>query len=891
MNSHNTKVPIIIISVLIILFSFSAWLAYKYLAVEEVNPLQAFPHQTAFVFEIPQPEKFIKELNNENKFWSQLLQNKNIAEINDFFTVLLNQAESDKYLKSLLKNPFYFSSIKVDEQKSELLFISKSKGLSLESLNTRFFSKLINYRYHLSKNQSDFAELKSDKSTLFLHQYKGLLFVSTSENVLHNAHNQLLEPKLFIESGEFNQLKLTSGIRADAYLYLNFTGSNPALHDSNQPKEKDLSINRSLANFSVLDVILKNEEILLNGYTSSCDTLNQYLSAFKNQNGKTSQLAHSLPYSTEHFISFNLSDYISFIKKQTANPLNNIQKNSNQINKLINKNCIETTSLWFDGEMALVVDEKQREFAVITAKSQREAFRLLSEIAHLTQPKIITEDYREQKIKEINSPDFLKSQFGTLFSSFNEVYFCVIDEAVIFSKSLDDLKSYIDAIILGNNLSKNEAYIDFSDNLADDATISMYSKSANPYYNFIKQFTPDGSELFAGLESLSTNTKGFGIQISNKNDFFYTGLFIAYGDEKKEKSSSWQIELEAKIAAGPFLVKNHQSQGHFILVQDEYNTLYLINEKGDIVWTQLLSEKIISEVYEVDFHKNGNWQYAFNTLNFIHLIDASGNPLANYPIQLKSEASNGMQLLDYERKKEYRILVACKNGELYNYDINGILLSGWQAENTRKEITKPTTHLVAIKKDFLIFEASNGNIIMTDRRGAKRMEIRQSFTNALGSDLYINRTNSKKGLFLTTDTEGNLIYIPETGSVNKTSFGKKSEHHFFLYNDFDKNAVMDFIYLDKNQLRIYDNFKRLLLTYDFKHSIELKPKIFELNEQPIMGIVDKKDNLIYFFDKNGIINEKTRKGNTHFEVGKLEKNATESLIIGLDNSLFNYPLD
>ena len=83
---------------------------------------------------------------------------------------------------------------------------------------------------------------------------------------------------------------------------------------------------------------------------------------------------------------------------------------------------------------------------------------------------------------------------------------------------------------------------------------------------------------------------------------------------------------------------------------------------------------------------------------------------------------------------------------------------------------------------------------MTDRRGSRRMEIRKSFINALGSDLYVNITNQSKGLMLTTDQKGNLVYIPEEGAINSTSFGQRSENHYFIYSDFSNNKVMDFIF-------------------------------------------------------------------------------------------------
>lgn len=884
----NTKIPIIIISILLGLFLAAAWFGYRHLATKSMDPLQAFPKNTSFILEIPKPSDFFQKLNNENIIWNDLKSDTNTAAFNQFFTELIQQSKNDERLASFLNQSFYFTMVPAEAKKSDFLLIAKQENLNLEALDTKFFSKLNNIRYTAPNKDSAFASLQTHFATWFLIQNKGLFFISSRLKTLQDIQIQLKDAKAFAESADFKQLELTRGKRADIYFYAAYNSSDTLLSTFLSPEGMKLKIS-SFANYSVLDILLKKDALLFNGYTSAYDSLNQVLASFQNQRGQKSNLAASLPYSTQSYIEFNLSDYPSFIHKQIE--LNQLQNSLEKIDKMIHGNSLEITADWWDGEMALVVDDKQNEYAVIKAKSGREAFRQLADIANQSQPGIILETYREQEIKEINSPDFLISQFGTLFSGFKEVYFCVIDESVIFSKSMTELKSYIDAIILGNNLSKNEAYIEFSDNLTEDAVIQIYSKTPQFTHPFFQLFASEGKSLIANYGNIIQHTKGIGIQISAKNNLFYTGLIIKFGTSSIEKPSAWQVELEAPIEAGPFLVKNHDTDGNNILVQDEFNTLYFLNAKGDIVWSQPLKEKIISQVFPIDYFKNGKWQYLFNTPNFIYLIDINGNPVADYPVQLNSEASNGLQVIDYDSNKEYRIFIACKNGEVYNYESNGRLLKGWKAENTRKEIVKPISHLIANKKDYLIFEASNGNIIMTDRKGDKRMEVRTAFTNALGSDIYLNRTNSSKGMFLSTDKNGDIVYIPETGSVNKTTFELMSPNHFFLYADFDMNSDMDFIYLDGKKLRVYDKFKNVLLTFDFNNPILIKPALYTINNKSYLGVVDQSEKRLYLFDKNGLLTDKIRKGNTPFIIGKLAKNTSPSILIGLDKSVYNYPLD
>lgn len=884
----NIKAPTLIIGFLLILFIVAAWLGYNQLDTKSINPMQAFPKNTAFVLEIPEPAAFFKKLNNQNAFWQDLLSNKKTEEFNQFFNELLAQSKDEEKLKLFFNQPFYITTFPNQESTNDFLLITKQSEISLKSMNSMLISKLKGIKYTAPNKDTSYAKIQTNSVTYFLSESNGLFFISNNSGILQEVQKQILEKKPFTESADFKKLITTRGKRADAFLYAAYATSDDILKNLLSQQGIQLKIS-SFANFSVLDILLKKDALLLNGYTSANDSLNHFLATFQNQTGQKSKLAASLPYSTQSFIAYNLSDYSSFIQKQTK--FSQLQKSQANIDQMIQRNALDITSSWWAGEMALVIDENQSEYAVFTTKSGIEAFELLSDIANQSQPRIIRETYHEQDIKELNSPDFLISQFGTLFSGFKEVYFCVIDETVIFSKSINELKNYIDKLISGNNLSKNAAYIEFSDNLSDDAIIRIYSKTPQANLSVFNYLASKGKPLFENYGNLIKHTKGIGIQISNKNNLFYTGLFVNYGTNPVEKLNAWQVELQAPIAAGPFLVTNHDTEGGGILVQDEFNTLYFLNANGDIVWREMLKEKISSQVFAIDYFKNGKYQYLFNSPNFLYLIDLNGKMVENYPVQLNSEATNELQVIDYDNNKDYRLFIAGKNGEVYNYEINGHLLNGWKAENTRKIINKPITHLVANKKDYVIFEASNGNIIMTDRRGDKRIEVRTAFTNALGSDIYVNKTNSKKGIMLTTDLEGNIVYISESGKVSNTTFDKMSENHFFLYADFNKDNEMDFIYLDEKKLRIYDKFKKLVLTFDFNNPILMKPALFSFNNKIFLGVVDQTEKQLYLFNKNGLLKDKTRKGNTPFITGKLNQNGAPSLIIGLDKSVYNYPLD
>ena len=128
----------------------------------------------------------------------------------------------------------------------------------------------------------------------------------------------------------------------------------------------------------------------------------------------------------------------------------------------------------------------------------------------------------------------------------------------------------------------------------------------------------------------------------------------------------------------------------------------MIDNKGIILWKKEVDGPILSAIYEVDLLKNNKIQYLFNTQKAIYLVDRNGNFASNYPIKLKSPATNGIAVFDYEKNKDYRILVACENKSIYNLKIDGKAIDGWKFEKSKHAITKTIQHEVVDGKDYLI---------------------------------------------------------------------------------------------------------------------------------------------------------------------------------------------
>ena len=154
-----------------------------------------------------------------------------------------------------------------------------------------------------------------------------------------------------------------------------------------------------------------------------------------------------------------------------------------------------------------------------------------------------------------------------------------------------------------------------------------------------------------------------------------------------------------------------------------------------------------------------------------------------------------------------------------------------------------------------------------------------------------NKTNNK-GIILTTNESGKLVYFNVDGSMQQTDFGDFSPQHFFLYEDFNNDGSLDFIFLDKNELKVFSRLKKEVFSYKFNSAIKIKPMFFKIGKnQKALGIVADQEKTIYLFDNKGnIIINKGLVGETPFTVGSLNNNKELNLVTAAGNVLYNYRL-
>jgi hypothetical protein len=305
-----------------------------------------------------------------------------------------------------------------------------------------------------------------------------------------------------------------------------------------------------------------------------------------------------------------------------------------------------------------------------------------------------------------------------------------------------------------------------------------------------------------------------------------------------------------------------------------------------------MSEKITSEVFQIDYYKNGKLQLLFCTENYLHLVDRFGNYVERYPVRLREKASAGMALFDYENNKNYRIFIPCADKKVYAYSKEGSLISGWKFEGSDYPIETEISHFRVFDKDFIVV-GDKYRIWVLDRRGNVRVKVEEPITKSPKNKFYLEISKTlESSRIVTTDTSGNVVSVFFDGHVTSTSIDAFSSQHIFDFKDVNADGKKDYIYLDYSNLRVFNQDKSEILSFEFPSTITQRPIYFRFSvTDRKLGLVDTYENLIYLLNKDGSLYKGfPLEGTSLFSIGNLDNtNGGFNLIVGgRNNFLYNY---
>ena len=348
-----------------------------------------------------------------------------------------------------------------------------------------------------------------------------------------------------------------------------------------------------------------------------------------------------------------------------------------------------------------------------------------------------------------------------------------------------------------------------------DLTNTNLEKSINPL-NFEKE---------------NSKTKYFKIfQLKKGNNISNINGVISEIKEDVNNNSTaikYETRIQKNITLGPIIVKNHINDSSELIIQDDNDFIYLINNSGQIEWSKKIDGKILKNIHQIDSYKNGKLQYVFATSNKLYMLDRKGRDVGKFPLKFNDNITQPISVFDYDRNKNYRILIT-QNKELFMFDSRGKRVRGFNYLKNDEIITSPK-HFRISNKDIIVFKTEK-DLKIINRRGKIRIKLKNKYN--FSSD---NIFQTKNKLITNTD-KNELIEIDLNGHA-KVLGEYKSDMSFAAFKQLLVIKDGNIILTDKNKSEL--NFGK------YKHL-----KIYNNKKTNLISLFDSQNNKSYLFDKN-----------------------------------------
>lgn len=715
---------------------------------------------------------------------------------------------------------------------------------------------------------------------------------------------------------DFDMILKTIGKQCDLNILVNHQTADKLLSPCLSAGMKTLSeAQKKWAGWSGFDVLLKDDRLSLSGFSTLSSNGPYLASAWLNQSSGQARPETILPQSTNWFLGYTISqadrffsDYQLFLSQ-----LNRADQRNNQLKKIENLTGTKIDQLFselIDKEMAVAsLNNKQGELLagkcwVIKVKSGTSAIERLSkwQLAYVESMKLPASEWSFNyqfdpttsfTIYRNPSPGLPSILFGPTFEAFNLNYFSSFGNYLIFTDTPESMTTLLESNILGETLNGQTDYTRFQSELTAKSNINFYCNTALSLPLVNQFFNPSISESLSRHEQ-TRKFRQFDWQVVSSGNMLYNNACLYFNEEIKSKPQTiWKSHLEASSDFKPQFVKNHNdTQNREIMVQDVENNLYLISAAGRIIWKIKLDGPIMSEIYQIDFFKNGKLQYFFNTENRLHLIDRNGNNTGNYPVNLRDKATNGVAVFDYDNNRSYRFFIACSDNHVYAYETSGNLVEGWSMFRTDHPVRQKVAYFRSEGKDYIVVSDDMNDYIL-NRKGEIRVPVQNIFPHSVNNPVcFEDYTASNAPRLIATDTEGRIHYTWLDGHTEVKEIKTYPADHFFTAVNLDQDNQLEYLFVSGANLEVYDDNYELLLQKSFDAPISYAPNVYHFSKTDIkIGLVSQSNAMIYLINTDGSLHEGfPLEGTSPFSIGFITGNSTNFnlLVGGPGGYIYNY---
>jgi hypothetical protein len=695
----------------------------------------------------------------------------------------------------------------------EFLFATKTKGTTnnISTLNTK-----------KSYNTVSYNKLKNQKAYSLV--IDSTLVVSSSEILIENLIRFNSDGITFNDKQFFKIYKTKDNSKISAFIN---NEKKTAVFESMFPSEYIGNNEWSSLEFN------NDNGLSINGLTTN--TIIKHNFALKLLTTKTEKRSSS------KVIPLNFSEITTY----TFEELNNFNSLSENFNLLIN-NTTEVTSIK-EGKNTICV------------------FKLTDNNIN----KNLTEftNYRNTLIYKNN---YFK--IPSVISKSEPSFACYLGDFLIFSDRVENLENCISHYQNKTTLDYQYFFEENNKALLDEVHITDIIKTS-VLKNKLATILDDTSIHEVSLTDFPVLMN----QITFEDNYIHFNSVAKKINKQKKKAAISQvsnIKFPSEINGLTQWVVNHKTNEKELVVQDKNNILYLISNKGNILWKKQLNEKIQGNIIQVDLFKNRKLQLAFTTKNEFLVLDRNGKIVDEFYKKFSKRNVLPLSVFDYDKNRNYRFVISHGNQvELYDNTFNKI--KGFEFTKSESNILSSPQHILIGTKDYITIPETNGTLHILNRQGKTRTTVKTKF-NFKNNLFRISKNN------VTFIDEKNIVYAVNisSGKVNKLDILQGENTNKVNYSNEVKTKLEDNILTINNE------------TIELEYGNYSTPKILKYNKKNYVNVTDLESKKVYLFNYKGkLLEQFPVYGQSPITLTNMDKDAKlEFAVKGEANSVLIYKM-
>ncbi|MFK2818481.1 ribonuclease HII [Flavobacteriaceae sp. LMIT009] len=738
-----------------------------------------------------------------------------------------------------INNKATFSSDVKNNAILQILTVGQENQLNstlkyLEKINTTnpiittFHNEAITF---ITKHHDSLIEKTIDSRGLYSKVIDSVSIISSNKDFLNQFQVN--------EVNQFSKLELASS-NSSFNVFLN-------TESTNRFGGSLFGNNSNFGDWIVLDAHISQNQINFNAISIARDTIQKFIKVFEQTIPQENNIINITPINNRGISSLTYHDYKTI--------QGNISKLTQTTDSILNTDFLETFS-----EIGTITLKDNEKVLIANSIDASNTMEIMESIENKNSA------YRNIDIYSFEKSNYFQSVFEPFFTLENILFYTNLDSFFVFAQDQESLKEIITNYLNGTTLSKDRNFLDVKSSLSDESSLL---KVVNP------------SKLQEILNALFTSN----ITLNKLSPYKYSGFQLVQDDGfmhingviKKSKtnaqrnsiSEEFNVTLDNDLLNDPQFVVNHRTKHKEVVIQDINNQLYLISNKGKVLWKKQLHGPILGKIEQVDLYKNGRLQLAFATSRRVYILDRNGRDVSPFPIKFNNNITQPLSVFDYDNNRNYRFTVT-QNNVVLMYDKNGRRISGFKYQNTNDDVVTQPKHFRVNGRDYIVF-ATEKEMKILNRRGQSRINVGET-ADYSGNEIF--RYNNT---FTTTSTNGELIQVNSKGNLSMQALNLTNDH---AIDATSKTLVA----ISENKLTIKQRTQEL----DFGNYTA--PKIFYLNDKIYVALTDLQAQKVYLFDSQSkSITNFPVYGNSIIDLANIDgDNNLEFVTKGESNSIIVY---